>query len=178
MRKLVTAAFLSLDGIMQAPGGPEEDPSGGFRYGGWITPYSDAGFGRGTAENFGRPFDLLLGRKTYDIFAGYWPYFDVDPSSSTFAAGGGGDREHLQPGHEVRRLPLPVGVRLAEQSVARERWPWCRSCWHSWRVRSNRIRQPAAHRVTAVNFSDRAWLRSTSRFAENTCGSDLNLKGT
>lgn len=87
MRKLVTAAFLSLDGIMQAPGGPEEDPSGGFRYGGWTAPYSDAVFGRGTAENFGRPFDLLLGRKTYDIFAGYWPYFDVDPSSSTFAAG-------------------------------------------------------------------------------------------
>ncbi|MFL5574391.1 MAG: dihydrofolate reductase family protein [Gemmatimonadaceae bacterium] len=87
MRKLVTAAFLSLDGIMQAPGGPEEDPSGDFRYGGWVVPYADAAFGRGTAENFGRPFDLLLGRKTYDIFAGYWPDFDVDPSSSTFAAG-------------------------------------------------------------------------------------------
>ena len=87
MRKLVTAAFLSLDGIMQAPGGPEEDPSGGFRYGGWTAPYSDAAFRRGTAENFGRPFDLVLGRKTYDIWAAYWPHVDVDPTSKTFAAG-------------------------------------------------------------------------------------------
>ena len=86
MRKLVTAAFVSLDGIMQAPGGPEEDPSGGFRYGGWITPYSDAAFAKGTAENFGRPFDLVLGRKTYDIWAPFWPNVDVDPSSSEFAA--------------------------------------------------------------------------------------------
>lgn len=87
MRRLVTAAFVSLDGIMQAPGGPEEDPSGGFRYGGWMTPYADAAFARGTAENFGRPFDLVLGRKTYDIWAAYWPHLDVDPGSSTFAAG-------------------------------------------------------------------------------------------
>jgi dihydrofolate reductase len=87
MRKLVTAAFVSLDGIMQAPGGPEEDPSGGFRYGGWITPYSDVALRRGTAENFGRPFDLVLGRKTYDIWASFWPHVDVDPTSNTFAAG-------------------------------------------------------------------------------------------
>src|SRR5215207_6262085 len=87
MRKLVTAAFVSLDGIMQAPGGPEEDPSGGFRYGGWIVPYSDDAIGKGTAENFGRPFDLVLGRKTYDIWAAYWPHVDVDPASSDFAAG-------------------------------------------------------------------------------------------
>ncbi len=73
MRKLVTAAFVSLDGVMQAPGGPDEDPSGGFRHGGWITPYSDPAFSRGTAENFGRPFDLVLGRRTYDIFAAFWP---------------------------------------------------------------------------------------------------------
>ena len=86
MRKLVTAAFVSLDGIMQAPGGPEEDPSGGFSYGGWITPYSDPAFPRGTAENFGRPFDLVLGRKTYDIWAPFWPHVDVDPGSSPVAA--------------------------------------------------------------------------------------------
>jgi dihydrofolate reductase len=86
MRKLVTAAFVSLDGIMQAPGGPEEDTSGGFRYGGWIAPYSDPAFARGTAENFGRPFDLVLGRKTYDIWASFWPNVDVDPASNTFAA--------------------------------------------------------------------------------------------
>lgn len=85
MRKLVTAAFVSLDGVMQAPGGPEEDPSGGFRHGGWIAPYSDPAFGRGTAENGGRPYDLLLGRRTYDIFAGYWPHVAVDPDASPFA---------------------------------------------------------------------------------------------
>ncbi len=87
MRKLVTAAFLTVDGIMQAPGAPEEDPTGGFRFGGWTAAYSDPAFGRGTAENFGRPYDLLLGRKTYDIFAGYWPFFDVAPDSSSLAAG-------------------------------------------------------------------------------------------
>jgi dihydrofolate reductase len=87
MRKLVTAAFVSLDGVMQAPGGREEDPSGGFRYGGWTVPYADGTFGRGTAENFGRPFDLLLGRRTYDIWAGFWPDVDVDPSSPRYSAG-------------------------------------------------------------------------------------------
>ncbi len=84
MRKIISAAFVSLDGVMQAPGGPEEDPTGGFEYGGWTAPYWDENFGQGTAENFGRPFDLLLGRKTYEIWAGYWPHVDVDPSASTF----------------------------------------------------------------------------------------------
>ena len=87
MRKLITAAFVTLDGVMQAPGGPDEDPSGGFRYGGWVVPYADPAIGRGTAENSGRPYDLLLGRKTFDIFAAYWPHVDVDPASSSFAAG-------------------------------------------------------------------------------------------
>lgn len=87
MRKLVTAAFVSLDGVMQAPGGPDEDPSSGFRYGGWIWPYSDPAFERGTADNGGRPYDLVLGRRTYDIFADYWPHVDVDPRSPTYAAG-------------------------------------------------------------------------------------------
>lgn len=86
MRKLVAAAFVSLDGVMQAPGGPDEDPTGGFAHGGWTAPYWDDVVGRGTAEGFSRPFDLLLGRKTYDIFAAHWPYVDVDPASSTFAA--------------------------------------------------------------------------------------------
>lgn len=85
MRKLVTATFVSLDGVMQAPGGPDEDPSG-FAHGGWTAPYWDAVVDDANAESFGRPFDLLLGRKTYDIFAAYWPQVDVDPDSSTFAA--------------------------------------------------------------------------------------------
>jgi dihydrofolate reductase len=86
MRKLVTAAFVSLDGVMQAPGGPEEDPSGGFRYGGWTAPYWDPTFAKGTAENACRPYDLVLGHRTYDMWSSYWPHVDVDPASSTFAA--------------------------------------------------------------------------------------------
>ncbi len=65
--------FISLDGIMQAPGGPKEDTSGGFSYGGWTFPYFDKFSGKVMAKQMGRPFDLLLGRKTYDIFASYWP---------------------------------------------------------------------------------------------------------
>ena len=65
--------MMTLDGVMQAPGGPEEDTSGGFKYGGWIAPYRDEDTGQGLAEQLGHPFDLLLGRKTYDIWKQYWP---------------------------------------------------------------------------------------------------------
>lgn len=73
MRKLVVLTFISLDGVMQAPGGPEEDTSGDFKYGGWTFPYFDEFSGNVMGEQMSMPFDLLLGRKTYDIFAGYWP---------------------------------------------------------------------------------------------------------
>ena len=73
MRKIVVLTFVSLDGVMQAPGGPEEDTSGGFRYGGWTPPYSDEFSGKIIVEQMSGSYDLLLGRKTYDIFAGYWP---------------------------------------------------------------------------------------------------------
>ncbi|MET3931715.1 dihydrofolate reductase [Lysobacter sp. OAE881] len=73
MRKLIVAAFISLDGVMQAPGGPEEDTSGGFAYGGWIVPYAD-GSGDVMDGVFMQPFALLLGRRTYEIFASYWPH--------------------------------------------------------------------------------------------------------
>ena len=73
MRKIVVLSFISLDGVMQAPGGPEEDTSGDFKYGGWTVPYWDEFSGNIMGEQMGMPFDLLLGRKTYDIFAGYWP---------------------------------------------------------------------------------------------------------
>ena len=69
-------SFISLDGVMQAPGGPEEDTSGGFAYGGWTVPYMDEFSGNIMGEQLGVPFDLLLGRKTYDIFAAYWPKQD------------------------------------------------------------------------------------------------------
>lgn len=73
MRKIVVLTFVSLDGVMQAPGGPDEDTSGGFQYGGWTFPYFDEFSGKVMDEQMSMPFDLLLGRKTYDIFAGYWP---------------------------------------------------------------------------------------------------------
>ncbi len=73
MRKLVVLTFLSLDGVMQAPGGKGEDPSGGFDLEGWIVPYFDDAGGEEMGRQMGQPFDLLLGKKTYDIFAGYWP---------------------------------------------------------------------------------------------------------
>jgi dihydrofolate reductase len=73
MRKLVVMLFISLDGVMQAPGGPEEDTAGGFAYGGWTVPYFDDFLGRVMGEQMGVPFALLLGRRTYEIFAAYWP---------------------------------------------------------------------------------------------------------
>jgi dihydrofolate reductase len=73
MRKLLVTTFLTLDGVMQAPGGPEEDPSDGFAYGGWSVNYWDDKMGEVMGEIMGKPFDLLLGRRTYEIFAGYWP---------------------------------------------------------------------------------------------------------
>jgi dihydrofolate reductase len=79
MRKIIVATFMSLDGVMQAPGGPQEDPTGGFTFGGWTAPHFDAALGGAMGEIFGRPFDLLLGRKTYDIFAAHWPYVS-DPN--------------------------------------------------------------------------------------------------
>lgn len=84
MRRIIVGAFMSLDSVMQAPGGPNEDPSGGFRFGGWSVPYWDDTLGEAMGETFSKPVDLLLGRRTYDIFAAHWPHVDVDPSSSTF----------------------------------------------------------------------------------------------
>jgi dihydrofolate reductase len=77
MRKLVVFEFLSIDGVMQAPGGPDEDPSGGFKLGGWVGPYFDDDLGNMATKQLDRPFALLLGRRTYEIFASYWPYADA-----------------------------------------------------------------------------------------------------
>lgn len=73
MRKIIVLSFITLDGVMQAPGGPKEDPSGGFKYGGWTFPLFDETAGEWMDEQLSRDFDALLGRKTYDIFASYWP---------------------------------------------------------------------------------------------------------
>ena len=82
MRKLIVGAFVSLDGVMQAPGGPREDPTGGFGYGGWVAPLADEVFGEAVGKLFDRPFDLLLGRRTYEIFAAHWPYAEGGPDDS------------------------------------------------------------------------------------------------
>jgi dihydrofolate reductase len=75
MRKIIVGAMVSMDGIMQAPGGPWEDPTKGFKFGGWVMPYFSQEFGEEIDRLF-QNFDLLLGRKTYEIFAAYWPYYD------------------------------------------------------------------------------------------------------
>jgi dihydrofolate reductase len=74
LRKLIVAEHISLDGVIQAPGGPEEDSSGGFCLGGWIVPYADDATGQAVQDLFAQPFELLLGRRTYDIWAAYWPH--------------------------------------------------------------------------------------------------------
>lgn len=74
MRRVVVLEHISLDGVIQAPGGPDEDTSGGFAHGGWIAPYSDAILGTALRRQMNMPFDLLLGRKTFEIWAPYWPH--------------------------------------------------------------------------------------------------------
>jgi dihydrofolate reductase len=73
MRKIIVTEFVTLDGVVQAPGGPGEDTSGGFKYGGWTVPYFDDFSGQVMGEQMKQPFNLLLGRRTFEIFASYWP---------------------------------------------------------------------------------------------------------
>jgi dihydrofolate reductase len=87
MRKIIAGTFMSLDGVMQAPGGPEEDPTGGFAYGGWTVNYWDDAMMAEIGKSMADPFDLLLGRKTYEIFAAHWPYAgDDNPVAIKFNA--------------------------------------------------------------------------------------------
>jgi len=72
MRKIIVITMITIDGVMQAPGGPEEDTSGGFEYGGWVAPFGDEEYGNVMQEQM-KPADILLGRKTFDIFEDYWP---------------------------------------------------------------------------------------------------------
>ena len=78
MRKIIVLTFVSLDGVMQGPGGPTEDPSGNFTQGGWTVPYFDEFLGKTMTEQMSKPFDLLLGRKTFELFAGYWPEHEAE----------------------------------------------------------------------------------------------------
>jgi len=84
MRKVIVLEFITLDGVIQAGGGPEEDTSGGFKYGGWQAPYSDDVLGTVMNKQMSMPFDLLLGRKTFEIWEPYWPkHADIWPGAST-----------------------------------------------------------------------------------------------
>jgi dihydrofolate reductase len=85
MRKLIVAEHISLDGVVQAPGGAEEDPSGEFRFGGWTVPYADEAIGPYLQDLFSQPFELLLGRRTYEIWAAYWPHVPVDSGARAIA---------------------------------------------------------------------------------------------
>jgi len=85
MRKIIVGAMVSMDSVMQAPGGPTEDPTKGFEFGGWVMPYFDREFGEELDRIFKQKIDLLLGRKTYEIFAGYWPYYDEGGSDGGIA---------------------------------------------------------------------------------------------
>jgi dihydrofolate reductase len=85
MRKLIIAEHISLDGVIQSPGAPKEDPSGDFRLGGWIVPYAADVIGQALQDLFSQPFELLLGRRTYDIWAAYWPRVRADSAGHAIA---------------------------------------------------------------------------------------------
>jgi dihydrofolate reductase len=95
MRKLIVAVFISLDGVIQGPGGPDEDPSGGFRFGGWQVPYDDEAIGEAVMALFSQPFELLLGRRTYDIWAAYWPRVGAKSPSHPIAGPFNITRKHV-----------------------------------------------------------------------------------
>lgn len=100
MRRLIVSIFTSLDGVVQAPGGPNEDPAGGFRLGGWTVPYADEAIGKHVGGLMAAPFELLLGRRTYDIFTGYWPNVPAGSGSRALA-----DRLNQVPKHVATHRP-------------------------------------------------------------------------
>ncbi len=121
MRRIIGAAFVSLDGVMQAPGGPTEDPSGGFEHGGWLPPHADEAISEQIGALFNRPFDLLLGRRTYDIFAAYWPFvakghpigapFD---RAAKFVVTGGAQALDWQNSHRLADIEAVAGVKQGD----------------------------------------------------------------
>ena len=132
MRRIIVGAQVSLDGVMQAPGGPTEDPTGGFEFGGWAMPYFSQEFGEEIDRLFQEKFDLLLGRKTYEIFAGYWPYYDEKAAHGgiaklfknikKYAVSRSGDVDTSWPGSvrlrdvgDVKRLKQEDGPNLVTQ---------------------------------------------------------------
>ncbi len=121
MRKIVVNTFVSLDGVMQAPGGPQEDPAGGFELGGWSFNYWDELMGQKMGETMGKPFDLLLGRKTYEIFAAHWPHATDDPgapplnNATKYVVTTTLERADWQPSQLIKDDVVPQLRRLKEQ---------------------------------------------------------------
>ena len=121
MRKIVVNTFLSLDGVMQAPGGKGEDPSGGFELEGWSVNYWDDLMGQDMGEIMAKPFDLLLGRKTYEIFAAYWPHASEDQGggplnrATKYVVTNTLERADWQPSHLIKGDVVTQIRRLKEQ---------------------------------------------------------------
>src|SRR5687768_7360626 len=122
MRTIIGAVFVSLDGVMQAPGGPEEDKSGGFELGGWLFHYFDDASGEQIDKLFTPPFDLLLGRRTYDIFAAYWPYATGEGKSlgerfdgaAKYVVTGGRQRLDWQNSHRLESIDAIAELKRGE----------------------------------------------------------------
>ncbi len=121
MRKIIGGVFLSLDGVMQAPGGPPEDPTGGFELGGWSATYWDDKMGAAMGGLFNEPYDLLIGRKTYEIFAAHWPYVPQDdPIGQAFGKAAkyvltrGNDRLEWQNSHRLDGIEAVKKVKAGE----------------------------------------------------------------
>lgn len=116
MRKVIVGAFVSLDGVMQGPGGPEEDLEGGFQYGGWVAPLFDEELGQAVGGMFAEPFDLLLGRRTWDIFAAHWPHVPSDHPDRALADLFNGLTKHVAT-HRPESLDWAGSQSLGEDAI-------------------------------------------------------------
>jgi dihydrofolate reductase len=122
MRKITGAVFVSLDGVMQAPGGPDEDRTGDFKLGGWLFKFFDDAGGERVDQLFTPPFDLLLGRRTYDIFAAYWPYVTGEEKglgerfdrAAKYVVTGGDQRLDWQNSHRLESIDAIVDLKRTE----------------------------------------------------------------
>jgi dihydrofolate reductase len=122
MREIIGAVFVSLDGVIQAPGNPDEDPTGGFELGGWLFQFFDDAVGERIDQLFTPPFDLLLGRRTYDIFAAYWPYHSGEANgigerfdrASKYVVTRGGQRLDWRNSHRLESLDAVADLKRGE----------------------------------------------------------------
>jgi dihydrofolate reductase len=122
MRQIIGAVFISLDGVLQAPGGPEEDKTGGFELGGWLPQFFDPVIGERADKLFTPPFDLLLGRRTYEIFAAHWPYVSGEAKSlgerfdraAKYVVTGGKQRLDWQNSHRLESLDAIAELKRGE----------------------------------------------------------------